>query len=539
MKHRLVFSLVTASVLASQSLAGIMGYVAGRNDWAGIAAVKRLMSRVLLGVFASLVWVTAQSAVPLWTVVPAPGSNPTQTVPESSTSTVQYVLQNQSGKTKHLVIQSIPGIVQTTTCQLAPKGQASSSCILNLAITGSSLPKAGVHGGPNVCEDNGNGAPNSNQCYRPSVAHVLNIAKGTAEQAAIAVTPAALDLVANSGTPGFLTITNNSTSITAQNVAALLPTSWTDVIQDTSNCVAIAPNGGNCVLQFTPGATAHGAVSVVIVGSNTTQLTAQLSVSAPAQASLSVTGGPISLVAGCPTAGTLTVENTSVTVAAADIIVDLDALSGDITETNNCPNPLPAGDSCTINLVGVNPASASNISIQGSNASEVLVGVGVEAALTIGDNYFGGIVFQVDACNTGKVVTGPLDGNSERSSLWSSQTNNITTDFLNGAQNTTNIINTDTGCTDESNCAAFLCRNFDVAQSGWYLPAIDELQNVALALCPDGISCIVGEFINTNYWSSSQSSNQNAWGDPFPMSNAISLVKSTVRPVRCVRAFTA
>ncbi|MCC5791281.1 MAG: hypothetical protein JJT82_01535, partial [Legionellaceae bacterium] len=370
---------------------------------------KRLMSRILSGVFASLMWVTAQSVVPLWTIVPAPGSNPTQTVQENSTSTVQYVVQNQSARTKHLVIQSIPGIVQTTTCQLAPKGQAGNSCILNLAITGSSLPKVGVHGGPNVCQANANGSPNPNQCYQPSAAYILNIGKETAEQAAIVVNPAALDLVANSGTPGFLTITNNSTSITAQNVQALLPASWTDVTQDASNCVAIAPNGGTCQLQFTPGTTAHGAAQVPIVGSNTTQVTAQLSVSAPAQASLSVTGGPISLVAGCPTAGVLTVENTSMTVAAAGIDVDLDGLTGDVTVTNNCPNPLPAGDDCTIDLVGVNSASASNISIQGSNTPEVLVSVGVEAALNIGDNYLGGIVFEVDACNTGKVVTGPLD----------------------------------------------------------------------------------------------------------------------------------
>ncbi|MCC5791720.1 MAG: DUF1566 domain-containing protein, partial [Legionellaceae bacterium] len=174
--------------------------------------IKRgLINTVLTGPLLSLLWAGAQAAVPLWTIVPTPGSNPTQTVPENSTSTVQYVVQNQSGKTKQLVIQSLPGIVQTTTCQLAPKGQAGSSCILNLAITGSALPEAGVHGGPNVCQANANGSPNPNQCYQPSAAYILNIGKETAEQAAIVVNPAGLDLVANSCTPGFLTITNKST----------------------------------------------------------------------------------------------------------------------------------------------------------------------------------------------------------------------------------------------------------------------------------------------------------------------------------------
>lgn len=500
---------------------------------------KRLMSRMLSGVFASLMWVTAQSAVPLWTIVPAPGSNPTQTVPENSAYTVQYVVQNQSGRAKQLVIQSIPGIAQTTTCQLAPKGQAGSSCILNLAITGSSLPKVGIHGGPNVCQANANGHPNPNQCYRPNAAHILNIGKGTAEQAAITVNPAALDLVANSGMPGFLTITNNSTSITAQNVQALLPASWTDVTQDASNCVAIAPNGDTCQLQFTPGATAHGAVQVPIAGSNTTQVTAQLSVSASAQASLSVTGGPISLVAGCPTTGVLTVKNTSTTVAAADIDVDLDGLAGNVTVTNNCPNPLLADSDCTIDLVGVNSASASNISIQGSNTQKALVSVGVEAALNIGDEYLGGIVFQVDKCNTGKVVTGPLDDPNELSSQWSSQYSNITTDLDDGAKNTTNIIDNDDGCTTANLCAAFRCRNLDGPTPDWYLPAQNELKSVAAALCPGGVTCDFGGFSSAIYWSSSQLDSVGAWSVDFPSGDDDNDgIKIDGKPVRCVRAFT-
>lgn len=500
---------------------------------------KRLMSRTLSGVLASLMWVTAQSAVPLWTIVPAPGSNPTQTVPKNSTSTVQYVVQNQSGKTKRLVIQSLPGIVQTTACQLAPKGQAGSTCTLNFAITGSALPTAGIHGGPNLCQANANGSPNPNQCYQPSAAHILNIGKGTQEQAAIAVNPAALDLVANSGMPGFLTITNNSTSITAQNVQAILPTSWTDVTQDASNCVAISPNGGTCQLQFTPGATAHGAAQVLIAGSNTTQVTAQLSVSAPAQTNLSVSGGPISLLAGCPVAGVLTVANTSMTVAATSIAVNLGTLVGDVTVTNNCPNPLPAGDNCTIDLVGVNPASASNISIQGSNTPAVLVGVSVEAPLSIGDTHLGGIVFQINTCNIGKVVSGPLDDPNEPFSQWSSQSNNITTNFVDGAQNTTNILNNDAGCTNVNNCAAFRCRNINGSTPDWYLPARNELQSVAAALCPDGISCNFGNLLPASYWTSSQNNTFSASTVLFPSNNDISYAKTTFLRFRCVRSFTS
>lgn len=77
---------------------------------------------VILGGFLScLIWATAQASQPLWTITPAPGSNPTQTLPENRTATVQYVVQNQSVKPKNLVIQSIPGITQTAPCLLSPK----------------------------------------------------------------------------------------------------------------------------------------------------------------------------------------------------------------------------------------------------------------------------------------------------------------------------------------------------------------------------------------------------------------------------------
>ncbi|MGC1182042.1 MAG: DUF1566 domain-containing protein, partial [Legionella sp.] len=110
------------------------------------------MSRILVSLLLYLLWPAAQAAQPLWTIVPAPGSNPTQTVIRNATATVQYMVQNQSAKPKNLVMQSIRGIAQTTPCQLAPKGQAGSSCTLNLAITGSRLPRNGVHGGPVLCQ---------------------------------------------------------------------------------------------------------------------------------------------------------------------------------------------------------------------------------------------------------------------------------------------------------------------------------------------------------------------------------------------------
>ncbi|KGP64109.1 hypothetical protein EP47_08170 [Legionella norrlandica] len=136
---------------------------------------KILMSRILVSLFSWLMLTVVQAAGPLWTIVPASGNNPTQTVPENGTAVVQYIVQNQSGKSKKLVIQSMPGITQTTPCLLAPKGRAGSSCVLNLAINGRALPRSGIHSGPAVCQANPDGTPNPNQCYQPSAINSLNI----------------------------------------------------------------------------------------------------------------------------------------------------------------------------------------------------------------------------------------------------------------------------------------------------------------------------------------------------------------------------
>ncbi|MCC5792697.1 MAG: DUF1566 domain-containing protein, partial [Legionellaceae bacterium] len=175
---------------------------------------------------------------------------------------------------------------------------------------------------------------------------------------------------------------------------------------------------------------------------------------------------------------------------------------------------------------------------QGSNTPEVLVSVGVEAALNIGDNYLGGIVFEVDACNTGKVVTGPLDDPNELLSQWSSLNNSIATNLVDGEQNTTNIIDNDAGCTSVNDCAAYRCRNLDGPTPDWYLPARNELQSVAAALCPGGVTCDFGGFSSAIYWSSSGFILNNGWLVQFPSGNGFTGDKVNGQRVRCVRAFT-
>ena len=98
------------------------------------------MNRIVVGLLSCLLLTVAHAQKPLWTIVPASGSKPTQTVLDNGVATVLYVVQNQSHKPKKLVMLPISGIAQTTPCQLTPKGQAGSSCVLNLAISGNALP---------------------------------------------------------------------------------------------------------------------------------------------------------------------------------------------------------------------------------------------------------------------------------------------------------------------------------------------------------------------------------------------------------------
>lgn len=68
---------------------------------------------------------------------------------------------------------------------------------------------------------------------------------------------------------GTLTITNTGANVAA-NVAAVLPSGWTAVTQNATDCAAIAPNGGTCMLSFTSTAPYVAQGNIVITGDNIT-----------------------------------------------------------------------------------------------------------------------------------------------------------------------------------------------------------------------------------------------------------------------------
>jgi len=483
-----------------------------------------LMSRVLVGMLSCFLWTTAQAAGPLWTIVPVSGSNPTQTVPENSTATVQYTVQNQSGKPKKLVIQPMSGISQTAPCQLAPKGQAGSSCTLNLAITGSALPESGIHGGPALCQANSDGSPNPNQCYQPSRANILNITRG-AFVAMISVNPTTLLFAENS--MGDVTVTNNAASpVAAENVAATIPGGSNISVQSTT-CGAVLAIGASCTITFAS-ATQEGPTTIPIAGDNTNTVNVDVTVTSQPQISITnpVQQNRVVTVSGAALSLEVTNDAGSIVNANAITVSDKAACPNLSVDDSNCASVAP-GASCTLELTSNTPYAPCTITVSGSNTAN-------SPTTLIAFSHLGGLVFQ-ESAGSGKVVIDVAQGFS---SQWTSVFSNIAgaTNLDDGDANTDAIV-ADPACSnDTNNCAAQRCRNIS---ADWYLPARNELSTVHNALCSNlAIPCNFGGFSSAFYWSSSQVDDFGAWGVDFPSGGGVSGVdKGSVQLVRCVRAF--
>lgn len=198
--------------------------------------------------------------------------------------------------------------------------------------------------------------------------------------APISVTPATLALLAGSGTPGTFTVSNNSTAVTATNIVAQLPASWTDVTQNASNCTSVAP-GASCQLTLTPGVTPRALSTISIQGDNSLQVNPSVAVVVP----ISVTGSPLSLGRNGPTRS-LTITNNSSVATARNISSQLSgtALSGNVTESGNTCATLVPFASCTLNFTpGSSVVPPTSFTIQGSNTTALTASIEVIPASTL------------------------------------------------------------------------------------------------------------------------------------------------------------
>ena len=182
-------------------------------------------------------------------------------------------------------------------------------------------------------------------------------------------------LVARSGLPGFITLKNQSFTVTALNIKATLPPSWRDVIQDASNCSVVPPRK-NCKLKFMAGA-AHSLIPVSIRGTNTTQQIINMAVLGlvTATGDPHVTATPASQTVDYNSTGTITVHPATGYSAAIATDTCGGSLSGSTYTTgaitDSCSvsfNSIPNGFTVGGSLTGY---TSSGLVLQNNNADNL------------------------------------------------------------------------------------------------------------------------------------------------------------------------
>lgn len=511
-----------------------------------------------------------QAGQPLWTFTPDASYPPTVSVAPGETATIKYTMTNQSTKTHTLVMTPIAGITQVTTA-----GNCSNpfvlgnhqSCILTLQVDGNMLP-GNIFGGPQVCQQG-----NQLQCYQPSFSDTLHITKVANNSAGITVTPSTLALITNSQTPGYLTVTNSSTTVTATNIAATLPPDWSDVTEDASQCLSVAPSA-SCQLSFTPGATSHSPESVSIKGSNTNEVFATISVNSPSSTTLSTSLSTLTL-AQSGNARQITITNVGSSPAYNVSYSASPALPAGTTVTPANCGTLAATGTCVLMITpGSNPTAdntPSVLSTQGTNTNTVTSDIYV---LTLGSIYQQGYLFSIDDTTApdGSIGGATASLTDQSSGIqWYNGTYLVTGthSITDGASNTVAIISAQ----GSGSYAASLCANYQIDSANntpcttgtcytdWYLPAIcqlgpDTIGSLGGSGCLTGTpnmvdnlpalinSCVGSSCLVGSYWSSNEFNGLPsgiAWIENFASgggSTQLNLFKSNLMLVRCARNIT-
>jgi len=150
--------------------------------------------------------------------------------------------------------------------------------------------------------------------------------------------------------------------------------------------------------------------------------------------------------------------------------------------------------------------------------------------LAIGMSYAGGIVFDLDSTGQHGLVCAPFDQGGVPWGCYRTDIPNTSTAVGSGATNTASIM---AGC-GQRPIAASVCADLVLnGYSDWYLPSLGELQLMYGRLQTQGL----GGFWSNYYWSSSQSSLDNAWGMSFLYGFVNNDRKNYGDQVRAVRAF--
>ena len=177
------------------------------------------------------------------------------------------------------------------------------------------------------------------------------------------------------GTSGSLTVTNTGTTYTAYNVSASLPSGWTGVTQNATDCTAILPNGGTCTLTFTSTAPYVAQESITVTGDNITS---------PPTTALAFSMSDY-LVFSVPTASTaIVVENTDAATQDSPGInwsTDNTSIPGIYQTSTSPPCDGNTDGACTSNVIVGHYATPYN-------------------------DYAAGLCYEITSDNTGTVALG-------------------------------------------------------------------------------------------------------------------------------------
>jgi len=160
---------------------------------------------------------------------------------------------------------------------------------------------------------------------------------------------------------------------------------------------------------------------------------------------------------------------------------------------------------------------------------------------TIGETYGGGRVFYVYDGGLHGLIAALADQGTSSGTQWDngdSKLTGTTGDGVGaGAMNTTIIAATQMDDTPNGKFAAKLCADYSlkaadgVTYGDWYLPSKAELNLLFKQ------KAVVGGFANTTYWSSTETSSNNAWSQYFLNGQQGNNRKFKPFRVRAVRAF--
>jgi hypothetical protein len=321
---------------------------------------------IIIFFVSNLAYATTQPKFTLTPITPT-----TISLQSIDVKTVKYIVTNKTKITRTLTMEQIQGVSQNTSLSGACANPftlaTNQSCTLVLNISGSTSPNL-FNAGPKICKtiNEQNNTPDPFLCSQPSLNNTLNVT--VLPTASITSSPKLLVLSADSGI-GTIRVTNNSTSITANNISAQISDTVLEynVIQDASSCKTLAP-GKYCDIIFTVASDANdvSATKFAISGTNTTKTQATIKIVKADVAFIEVTNSPLILQG--TTQGFLTIQNTT-NVEATNISAS--GVPSNIEQVSSNCSTLAAYGTCTLYFTSLDGLSIlpTLVSITGTTAS--------------------------------------------------------------------------------------------------------------------------------------------------------------------------